>query len=126
MQKTKNISDFFSSRKSISVKNLKYPGPNKNQTMAIFKNALRVPDHGKLEPWRIVVISEDFKKKYISILEERGKKLHIDPLKIGFSGLLIFILAVYALDSIHLRDCMDNNLNTFDVEMCVENKIPDY
>ena len=51
---------------------------------------------------------------------------HIDPLKIGFSGLLIFILAVYALDSIHLRDCMENNLNTFDVEMCVENKIPDY
>ena len=82
MQKTKNISGFFSSRKSISVKNLKYPGPNKNQTMAIFKNALRVPDHGKLEPWRIVVISEDCKKKYISILEERGKKLHIDPLKI--------------------------------------------
>ena len=37
MQKTKNISGFFSSRKSISVKNLKYPGPSKNQTMAIFK-----------------------------------------------------------------------------------------
>ena len=31
--------------------------------MEILKNALRVPDHGKLEPWRIVLISGDYKKK---------------------------------------------------------------
>ena len=57
MNKIKNSVDFFASRKSISVKNLKYPGPNQNQTMEILKNALRVPDHGKLEPWRIVLLS---------------------------------------------------------------------
>ena len=63
MNQIKDISVFFSSRRSISVKNLNYPGPNHNQTMAILKNALRVPDHGKLEPWRIVLISGDHKKK---------------------------------------------------------------
>ena len=53
-------------------------------------------------------------------------KTPADPLKIGFSGLLVFILASYALDSIHLRDCMETNLTTFDVEKCVEYKVPDY
>ena len=82
MNKIKNSADFFASRRSISVKNLKYPGPNQNQTMKILKNALRVPDHGKLEPWRIVLITEDCKKNYISIMEQRGKEINIDPLKI--------------------------------------------
>ena len=75
MNQIKDISAFFSSRRSISVKNLNYPGPNHNQTMAILKNALRVPDHGKLEPWRIVLISGDHKKNFISIIEKRGKEL---------------------------------------------------
>ena len=64
MNQIKDISAFFSSRRSISVKNLNYPGPNHNQTMAILKNAFRVPDHGKLEPWRIVLISGDYKKNF--------------------------------------------------------------
>ena len=51
MNQIKDISAFFSSRRSISVKNLNYPGPNHSQTMEILKNSLRVPDHGKLEPW---------------------------------------------------------------------------
>ena len=82
MNQIKDISAFFSSRRSISVKNLNYPGPNHNQTMAILKNALRVPDHGKLEPWRIVLISGYHKKNFISIIEKRGKEIDIDPLKI--------------------------------------------
>ena len=82
MNQIKDISAFFSSRRSISVKNLNYPGPNHNQTMAILKNAFRVPDHGKLEPWRVVLISGDHKKNFISIIEKRGKEIDIDPLKI--------------------------------------------
>ena len=82
MNQIKKTSDFFSSRRSISVKNIKYPGPNENQIMEILKNGFRVPDHGKLEPWRIVLITDDSKKSYISIMEKRGKEINIDPLKI--------------------------------------------
>ena len=82
MNQIKKASDFFSSRKSISVKNLKYPGPNENQIMEILKNSFRVPDHGKLEPWRIVLITDDSKKNYTSIMEKRGKEMNVDPLKI--------------------------------------------
>ncbi|MFL2802955.1 MAG: nitroreductase [Paracoccaceae bacterium] len=82
MNQIKKAPDFFSSRRSISVKNLKYPGPNENQIMEILKNSFRVPDHGKLEPWRIVLITDDSKKNYTSIMEKRGKEINIDPLKI--------------------------------------------
>ena len=82
MNQLKKVSDFFSSRRSISVKNLKYPGPNENQIMEILKNSFRVPDHGKLEPWRIVLITDDSKKNYTSIMEKRGKEMNVDPLKI--------------------------------------------
>ena len=82
MNQMKTASEFFSSRRSISVKNLKYPGPSEKQIMEILKNALRVPDHGKLEPWRIVLITEDNKKSFISMMEKRGKDVNIDSLKL--------------------------------------------
>ena len=46
MNQIKKASEFFSSRRSVSVRNLKYPGPSEKQIMDILKSALRVPDHG--------------------------------------------------------------------------------
>ena len=82
MNQIKKASEFFSSRRSVSVRNLKYPGPSEKQIMDILKSALRVPDHGKLEPWRIVLITEDNKKSYISMIEKRGKEVGIDSHKV--------------------------------------------
>ena len=82
MNQIKKASEFFSSRRSVSVRNLKYPGPSEKQIMDILKSAFRVPDHGKLEPWRIVLITEDNKKSYISMIEKRGKEVGIDSHKV--------------------------------------------
>ncbi len=35
------------------------PGPDSTQLAAILAAAIRVPDHGKLAPWRFVVIGDD-------------------------------------------------------------------
>ena len=82
MNQIKKASEFFSSRRSVSVRNLKYPGPSEKKIMEILKSALRVPDHGKLEPWRIVLITEDNKKSYISTIEKKGKEKNVDSLKL--------------------------------------------
>ena len=37
MNQIKKASEFFSSRRSVSVRNLKYPGPSENQIMDILK-----------------------------------------------------------------------------------------
>jgi nitroreductase len=44
------------SRRSVKVADLVEPGPTEAQLDAILRAAIRVPDHGKLAPWRIHVM----------------------------------------------------------------------
>lgn len=44
-------------RRSVVAKNLGEPGPDAEALNAILKTGLRVPDHGKLGPWRLQVLS---------------------------------------------------------------------
>lgn len=46
---------FLKTRKSGSVKALGLPGPNPGEISEILDIAVRVPDHGKLTPWRFVL-----------------------------------------------------------------------
>ena len=50
--------DFLLSRRSRPAKLLGAPAPDRAALAPILEAALRVPDHGKLEPWRLVVLSE--------------------------------------------------------------------
>jgi nitroreductase len=42
-------------RRSASVRNLGEPGPSDDQTRQLLTLGTRVPDHGKLAPWRFIV-----------------------------------------------------------------------
>lgn len=46
------------SRRSGKARDLIAPGPNATELATILKAASRVPDHGKLAPWRFVVIRD--------------------------------------------------------------------
>lgn len=43
------------SRRSVSVRDMTSPGPTPEQLQTLLRAAHRVPDHGKLGPWRFVV-----------------------------------------------------------------------
>lgn len=47
--------DLLLSRRSGSAKAMTGPGPNADQLRAILTAAVRVPDHGKMVPWRFIV-----------------------------------------------------------------------
>ena len=47
--------EFLKTRKSISAPFLKPPGPSDAELTEILTVASRVPDHGKLTPWRFIV-----------------------------------------------------------------------
>lgn len=49
---------FFASRRSGKPRDMVAPGPDADQLRAILSAAMRVPDHGKLAPWRFVVIDD--------------------------------------------------------------------
>jgi nitroreductase len=50
---------FLKSRKSASAKSMKTPGPDAAQLAEILAIASRIPDHGKLAPWRFIIFEGD-------------------------------------------------------------------
>jgi len=64
-------------RRSTPARLLGAPGPSDEQVNAIVRSALRVPDHGQLQPWRILMIRGDARLRLGEILVERA--LQLDP-----------------------------------------------
>ncbi len=48
--------DFLNSRRSTPSRQLGEPGPDAAQLKQLLTAAIRVPDHGKLTPWRLLLI----------------------------------------------------------------------
>ncbi len=51
------VLEFLLTRRSRPVPLLRGPGPDRVAMLRLLTAAARVPDHGKLEPWRFVVIN---------------------------------------------------------------------
>lgn len=47
--------DYLTTRRSIPAPQMKEPGPSEKEILSILTLASRVPDHGKLAPWRFIV-----------------------------------------------------------------------
>ena len=60
--------DLLLSRRSGSAKALTGPGPSKEQLAQILRVGARVPDHGKLFPWRFIVFEGEGVKRFADIL----------------------------------------------------------
>ncbi|SEP95675.1 Nitroreductase [Devosia sp. YR412] len=50
------LRDYLLTRRSVGMAFLKEPGPNAAELEQLLTIATRVPDHGKIAPWRLVVI----------------------------------------------------------------------
>lgn len=55
-------------RRSSKPRDMVGPGPSDAQLERILKAAIRVPDHGKLSPWRIVIIGKDQRDAFADLL----------------------------------------------------------
>ena len=56
-------------RRSASAQALTAPGPSPEELRTLLRLAARVPDHGKLFPWRFIVLEGDAKAAYARALE---------------------------------------------------------
>lgn len=64
--------DVLLSRQSMGA--LRDPAPNQDELDLILDVALRAPDHGRLRPWRFVLIRGDARQTYADVLIEAVKK----------------------------------------------------
>jgi nitroreductase len=64
---------FLARRRSTSAVTLTEPGPSAGELDQLFRLATRVPDHGKLAPWRFVVLDGPAKAGFAERLEALAK-----------------------------------------------------
>ena len=62
------VMDLLLTRRSGSVKRMAAPGPNADQLRQILAAGARVPDHGKLAPWRFIVFEGDARARMGEVL----------------------------------------------------------
>src|SRR6185369_6175948 len=60
--------DVLLSRRSCPARAMTEPGPSKNQLTDILRAGARVPDHGKLSPWRFIVFEREGRERFADIL----------------------------------------------------------
>lgn len=58
-------------RRSVAPQFLKAPGPDADRLDELLTIAARVPDHGKLAPWRFIVFEGEAKERAAAIVGER-------------------------------------------------------
>ncbi len=70
MQRSQSIIDYLATRRSMVAMNLEDPGPVPQELTEILTIASRVPDHGKLAPWRFVIYSTEVRLALAQQLSE--------------------------------------------------------
>ena len=71
--------EFLLTRRSRPPKLLSAPGPGKAEIGRLLTAATRVPDHGKLEPWRFVVLAGAGLARFAAAIRARAAVTGEDP-----------------------------------------------
>lgn len=68
------VIDFLLSRRSKPIGELKEPGPSDAEIRTMLTAAARVPDHGRLAPWRFILYRGDARHRIGEALAELAEK----------------------------------------------------
>jgi nitroreductase len=71
--------EFLLTRRSRPAKLLKAPAPGREELLKLLTAAARVPDHGKLEPWRFVVIEGAGRERFAQAVRARAAETGQNP-----------------------------------------------
>lgn len=66
---TTSAATLLATRRSGKARDMVAPGPDAAQLQAILGTAMRVPDHGKLAPWRFVTVADDQRPALSALME---------------------------------------------------------
>ena len=75
MPVTQQIIDFLLARKSAPIDKLHEPGPSDEEIATLIRIASRVPDHGRLAPWRFILYRGDARHEVGEKLAALAEKL---------------------------------------------------
>lgn len=67
------VLDFLSRRRSHSALTLAAPAPSSDELAELLRLAAHAPDHGKLSPWRFVILEGEGKARFTQALEDLAR-----------------------------------------------------
>lgn len=74
-----SLSAFYATRRSGKPRDMVAPGPDAEQLERILSAAIRVPDHGKLAPWRFVVVAPEQRDAFAALLQRAYRETRPEP-----------------------------------------------
>jgi nitroreductase len=80
----------MATRRSGKPRDIGAPGPTPDQLDRILDAAIRVPDHGKLAPWRFVVIHADQRDAFAALLERAYRAERPEPSQVELEAVRQF------------------------------------
>lgn len=80
--------EFLLNRRSRPAKTLTGPAPDWQALQPILTAGLRVPDHGKLEPWELLVIEGPAPARLADLARRMGRDRGMDPAKADKAALM--------------------------------------
>lgn len=69
----------LATRRSGKPRDMIAPGPDAAQLKRILSAAVRTPDHGKLAPWRFIIIAPDQRERFAALLMEAYRTERSEP-----------------------------------------------
>lgn len=73
--------DFLTTRRSTVARMMGDPGPNDDELRQIMEAGMRVPDHGRLTPWRFIVIRSDARDTIGDVIVNSFKRNNPDAIQ---------------------------------------------
>nr|WP_127557820.1 nitroreductase [Nioella ostreopsis] len=80
------VLDFLLTRRSRPAKTLTTPVPDRATVDTLLTAAARTPDHGKLEPWRFIVLERGANLRLAGLTRDRGADAGLEPEKLEKSA----------------------------------------
>lgn len=77
------VLEFLRHRRSHPARTLRAPVPGRDELRVLLTAAARSPDHGKLEPWRFIVLEKPALTRLARLAEERAPHLDVPPEKVA-------------------------------------------
>ena len=76
LNRRSDLLTFLRTRRSTVAADIAAPGPDAEQLALMLEAACRVPDHGKLTPWRFIVFRDEGKEAFAVFLTRRWRARH--------------------------------------------------
>ena len=105
MEPNPALIDYLKVRRSIPAFQMREPGPDRTGIEDILRLAVRVPDHGKIAPWRFIVYTGDIRAKIGEKLVEMaltrdpklsGEMIHVERSRFTRAPVVIGVISTAA------------------------------